>query len=94
MFNTSDVPHFPSLCLAVGEPDRSTMKVSEWQHTVYSTDSDSGIQSRATTVRDDDGDYTTSKQYTVTTTTVASEQPGKPTAIYYPLYHNYMRPVM
>lgn len=61
--------------MQMGEPDRSTMKVSEWQHTVYSTDSDSGIQSRATTVRDDDGDYTTSKQYTVTTTTVASEQP-------------------
>lgn len=49
------------------------MKVGQWQNTMYSTDS--GIQSGATTVRDDD-DYTTSKQYTVTTTTVTSE-PGK-----------------
>lgn len=41
---------------------------------------DSGIHSGATTVRDDDSDYATSKQYTMTTTTVTSEQPGKPTA--------------
>uniref|UniRef100_A0A8C9VQZ2 Junction plakoglobin n=1 Tax=Scleropages formosus TaxID=113540 RepID=A0A8C9VQZ2_SCLFO len=46
-----------------------TMKVTEWQKTIYSTDS--GIQSGATTVRsfsDDDGLEHGSKKYTLTTT--------------------------
>lgn len=52
------------------------VKVAEWQQTMYGVDS--GIQSGATTVRDDDGEFTTSKHYTVTTT-VTSEQPGEET---------------
>lgn len=58
----------------MGEPDSGMVKVAEWQQTMYSMDS--GIQSGATTVRDDDGDYTSSKHYTVTTT-VTKETPGK-----------------
>lgn len=65
------------LCSAVGEPDSGMVKVAEWQQTMYSVDS--GIQSGATTVRDDDGDYTTSKHYTMTTT-VTQEAPGKTTS--------------
>ena len=48
------------------------MKVEEWQHSYHG---DSGIQSGANTVREDDGDYGTSKYTTVTTTTVSSEYP-------------------
>lgn len=59
---------------AVGEIDRGSMKVAEWQQSMYSHDS--GIQSGATSTRDDDGDYTTSKQYTMTTT-ITSGEPGK-----------------
>ena len=47
--------------------------MEEWQHSSYY--GDSGIQSGANTVREDDGDYTTSKHYTVTTTTVSTEHP-------------------
>uniref|UniRef100_A0A3P8TXS4 Junction plakoglobin a n=1 Tax=Amphiprion percula TaxID=161767 RepID=A0A3P8TXS4_AMPPE len=57
----------PSVCLAVGDVDSGMVKVAEWQQTMYTHDS--GIQSGATTIRDDDGDYTTSKHYTITTTT-------------------------
>lgn len=57
----------------MGEVDNGVVKVAEWQQTMYGLDS--GIQSGATTVRDDDGEYTTSKHYTVTTT-VTREQPG------------------
>ncbi|XP_049575800.1 junction plakoglobin a [Syngnathus scovelli] len=50
----------------LGQLDSGVTKVTEWQETRYGYDS--GIQSGANTVRDDDGDLTTSKQYTVTTT--------------------------
>ncbi|XP_044202087.1 junction plakoglobin-like [Thunnus albacares] len=60
------------MAMQMGELDSGMVKVAEWQQTMYSVDS--GIQSGATTVRDDDGEYTTSKQYTVTTT-VTSEEP-------------------
>ncbi|XP_060922715.1 junction plakoglobin a [Limanda limanda] len=46
------------------------VKVAKWQDTMYGIDS--GIQSGANTVKDEDGDYTTSKHYTMTTT-VTSE---------------------
>lgn len=69
---TSDVPHFPSLCSAAGDAS-GVVKVAEWQETRYGIDS--GIQSRANTINDDD--YTT-KHYTMTTT-VTTEQPGKET---------------
>ncbi|KAA8595177.1 hypothetical protein FQN60_012312, partial [Etheostoma spectabile] len=66
-------PPFPmSLCccsvlsFSVGKADSGMAKVAEWQQTMYSVDS--GIQSGATTVRDEDADYTTSKHYTTTTT--------------------------
>lgn len=58
----------------MGEPDSGMVKVSEWQQTMYGLDS--GIQSGATTIRDDDGEYITSKHYTMTTT-VTREEPGK-----------------
>ncbi|XP_056135654.1 junction plakoglobin-like [Lampris incognitus] len=61
------------MAMQMGEPE-GMMKVTEWQQTYYGTDS--GIQSGATTVRDDESsEYTTSKQYTVTT--VTSEDPGE-----------------
>eukprot|EP00064_Thunnus_orientalis_P017687 superscaffoldBa00003826_g17773 len=60
------------MAMQMGELDSGMVKVAEWQQTMYSVDS--GIQSGATTVRDDDGEYTTSKQYTMTTT-VTSEEP-------------------
>ncbi|KAJ3615373.1 hypothetical protein NHX12_018938 [Muraenolepis orangiensis] len=50
-------------------------KVEEWQQSYYGMDS--GIQSGATTVREDDGDYTTSKLYTTTTTTISTDYPGE-----------------
>lgn len=71
MMNCSN---FMLFCVAVGECDSGMAKVAEWQHTMYGLDS--GINSGATTVRDDDGEYTTSKHYTMTTT-VAREEPGK-----------------
>ncbi|XP_064180535.1 junction plakoglobin a [Anguilla rostrata] len=45
-----------------------TVKVTGWQQTYYAEDS--GIQSGATTVRDDDGSEYSSKKYTVTTTVI------------------------
>uniref|UniRef100_A0A8C6TMA1 Junction plakoglobin a n=1 Tax=Neogobius melanostomus TaxID=47308 RepID=A0A8C6TMA1_9GOBI len=52
----------------------SGVRVKEWQQTMYSTDS--GIQSGATTVRDDDGsEYITTKHYT--TTTITSQDPAE-----------------
>ncbi|XP_041641342.1 junction plakoglobin a [Cheilinus undulatus] len=50
--------------------DSGYTKVTEWQEKRYTVDS--GIQSGANTIRDDD-DITTSKQYTVTTTVVKGE---------------------
>nr|XP_057920673.1 junction plakoglobin a [Doryrhamphus excisus] len=55
------------MALQMGELDRGVTKVTEWQERKYQIDS--GIQSGANTVRDDDGDFTTSKQYTMTTVT-------------------------
>ncbi|XP_029008425.1 junction plakoglobin a [Betta splendens] len=60
------------MAMQMGEPDSGMVKVAEWQQTMYSMDS--GIQSGATTLRDDDGEYVTSKHYT-TTTTVTREEP-------------------
>ncbi|XP_062303927.1 junction plakoglobin-like [Osmerus eperlanus] len=55
--------------MQMGEPE-GLVKVSEWQQTYYA--GDSGIQSGATTVRDDEGtEYSSSKHYTVTTVTAA-----------------------
>lgn len=55
-------------CVAVSEAD-SVVKVAEWQQTYYA--SDSGIQSGATTVRDDESstEYSGRKKYTGSTTT-------------------------
>ncbi len=52
---------------AVSEAD-SVVKVAEWQQTYYA--SDSGIQSGATTVRDDESstEYSGRKKYTSSTT--------------------------
>lgn len=58
------------MAMQLGEGE-SVVKVTEWQETRYGLDS--GIQSGAPTVKDDDGEYTT-KHYTMTTT-VTSEQP-------------------
>ncbi|KAM7418699.1 hypothetical protein PAMA_016028 [Pampus argenteus] len=61
------------MAMQMGDPDSGIMKVAEWQETMYGLDS--GIQSGATTVvRDDEGEYTTSKHYTVTTT-ITREEP-------------------
>ncbi|XP_068585144.1 junction plakoglobin a [Cebidichthys violaceus] len=59
------------MAMQMGDIDSGMVKVEKWQETMYSTDS--GIQSGATTVRDDDGDFT-SKHYT-RTTTVTTEHP-------------------
>ncbi|XP_056265228.1 junction plakoglobin a isoform X1 [Pseudoliparis swirei] len=60
------------MSMQMGDPADSGMaKVEKWQQTMYATDS--GIQSGATTVRDD-GEFTTSKHYTMTTT-VTTEKP-------------------
>lgn len=55
-------------CVAVSEAD-SVVKVAEWQQTYYA--SDSGIQSGATTARDDESstEYSGRKKYTGSTTT-------------------------
>uniref|UniRef100_H3CGZ7 Junction plakoglobin a n=1 Tax=Tetraodon nigroviridis TaxID=99883 RepID=H3CGZ7_TETNG len=58
--------------VTVGERDSGVAKVAEWQHTMY--DLDSGINSGAPTVRDEDGEFTSSKHYTMTTT-VTREEP-------------------
>ncbi|XP_058496549.1 junction plakoglobin a [Solea solea] len=60
------------MAMRMSEVDNGMVKVAEWQETMYGLDS--GIQSGATTVRDDDGDYTTTKHYTMTTT-VSGGQP-------------------
>ncbi|XP_057699524.1 junction plakoglobin a [Corythoichthys intestinalis] len=60
------------MSVQMGEMDRGVTKVTEWQETRYGIDS--GIQSGANTIRDDDGDFTTTKQYTVTTS-VTTEPP-------------------
>lgn len=51
------------------EPNSGVEKVANWQNTMYNTDS--GIQSRATTIRGDEGEH----HYTMTTTTVTTEEP-------------------
>ncbi|KAM4751448.1 LOW QUALITY PROTEIN: junction plakoglobin a [Anableps anableps] len=60
------------MAMQMSEMDRGTVKVQEWQKTMYGLDS--GIQSGATTIRDDDGEYTTTTRY-VKTTTVTTEEP-------------------
>ncbi|XP_026215763.1 junction plakoglobin a [Anabas testudineus] len=55
------------MAMQMGDLDSGMVKVTEWQQTMYGLDS--GIQSGATTVRDDDREYTTSKHYTMTTVT-------------------------
>lgn len=65
---------FLFLCFSVSEMDSGMVKVKEWNQSYYGHDS--GIQSGATTIRDDDGDYKTTTRY-VTTTTVTKEQPGE-----------------
>lgn len=77
-------------CSAVGEADRGAVKVAEWQETLYGIDS--GIQSGATTVRDEDGEYTSTTHYTMTTTS-KSEGPGKRgSSMYFYLCFNFMWP--
>ncbi|MEQ2174984.1 hypothetical protein GOODEAATRI_013433 [Goodea atripinnis] len=49
------------------------VKVQEWQQTIYGLDS--GIQSGATTIRDEGGEYSNSKNY-VKTTTITREEPA------------------
>ncbi|KAF6739073.1 Junction plakoglobin [Oryzias melastigma] len=60
------------MSMHMGEMESGSVKVTEWQQTMYGLDS--GIQSGATTVRDDDGDFTSSRHYTTTTTVTQ----GKP----------------
>ncbi|CAF93055.1 unnamed protein product [Tetraodon nigroviridis] len=60
------------MAMQMGERDSGVAKVAEWQHTMY--DLDSGINSGAPTVRDEDGEFTSSKHYTMTTT-VTREEP-------------------
>lgn len=55
--------------------ETGAVKVAEWQQTMYGLDS--GIQSGATTIRDDDGDYTMTKQYTVTSTVTMDPGEGR-----------------
>lgn len=62
-----------SLGSAVGEMDSGTVRVKEWQQTMYGLDS--GIQSGANTIRDDD-EILTSRHYTMTTT-VMKDEPGR-----------------
>lgn len=73
----SDVSHV--LLPAVSEAD-SVVKVAEWQQTYYA--SDSGIQSGATTVRDDESstEYSGRKKYTVSTTASTATAPATATA--------------
>lgn len=62
-----------SLGSAVGEMDSGSVRVKEWQQTMYGLDS--GIQSGANTIRDDD-EILTSRHYTMTTT-VMKDEPGR-----------------
>ncbi|CAG5987304.1 unnamed protein product [Menidia menidia] len=57
--------------MQMGDFDSGSVKVAEWQQTMYGLDS--GIQSGANTYREDE-DYSTTKHYTVTTT-VTSDHP-------------------
>ncbi|XP_037328133.1 junction plakoglobin a [Pungitius pungitius] len=59
------------MAMQMAEAESGRVKVENWQGTMYGIDS--GIQSGATTFRDDGDEYTSSKHYTVTT--VTSEQP-------------------
>lgn len=68
-------------CESVSEAE-SSVKVAEWQQTYYA--SDSGIQSGATTVRDDE-ESECSKKYTVSGTTVVESTSGRSLALGMPL---------
>lgn len=63
------------MSMQMSEAD-SMVKVAEWQQTYYA--SDSGIQSGATTVRDDESstEYSGSKKYTGSTTAGATSAPA------------------
>lgn len=70
--------HFYVIC-AVSEAD-SVVKVAEWQQTYYS--SDSGIQSGATTVRDDESstEYSGRKKFSGSATNSSTGGPAAATA--------------
>lgn len=55
----------------MADADSGVEKVAQWQSTMYTTDS--GIQSRATTIRGEELE----PQYTMTTTTVTTEEPSQ-----------------
>ncbi|MED6273866.1 hypothetical protein CHARACLAT_010701 [Characodon lateralis] len=61
------------MAMQMGEMDSGMVKVQEWQQTIYGLDS--GIQSGATTIRDEDGEYKSSKNY-IKTTTITREEPA------------------
>lgn len=63
----------------MGEMETGKVKVAEWQQTMYGLDS--GIQSGATTVRDDDGEFTISKQYTMSSTVTMQEPDMDPQSV-------------
>ncbi|XP_042077527.1 junction plakoglobin a [Haplochromis burtoni] len=67
------------MAMQMGEMETGKVKVAEWQQTMYGLDS--GIQSGATTVRDDDGDFTISKQYTMTSTVTMQEPDMDPQSV-------------
>ncbi|KAM6939547.1 junction plakoglobin-like [Xenentodon cancila] len=58
------------MAMQMGEIDGGIVKVAEWQQRMYTHDS--GIQSGATSIREDDRDYTAT-QYTMTTTMTSGE---------------------
>ncbi|XP_037545605.1 junction plakoglobin a isoform X2 [Nematolebias whitei] len=58
------------MAMQMGEMDSGSMRVKEWQQTMYGLDS--GIQSGANTIRDDD-EILTSRHYTMTTTVMKDE---------------------
>lgn len=66
-------------------------KVAQWQQSLYAVDS--GINSGATTVRDDNGEYTT-REYNYTVTSVSREEPGKTTSSEQALGLHYIWPVL
>lgn len=66
----------------VEEPNSGVEKVANWQNSMYL---DSGIQSRATTIRGDDGD----RQYTMTTSTITTEEPRESPRLALRLYFSF-----
>ncbi|KAK5615783.1 hypothetical protein CRENBAI_022313 [Crenichthys baileyi] len=60
------------MAMEMGEMDSGTAKVQEWQETMYGLDS--GIQSGATSIRNNDGKQISSEHY-IKTTTITREEP-------------------